>query len=54
MWAIGADVHKRSTTFYAIDDDGNPVDEFNRLFRSIRSNTEGYLEVRRYLDGKDE
>ena len=53
MWAIGADVHKRSTTFYALDDDGEPVDGFNRLFRSVRSNEEGYLEVRRYLDGKE-
>lgn len=53
MWAIGADVHKKSTTFYALDDDGQPVRDFNKKFSSVRSNLEGYLGVREYLGDRE-
>ena len=53
MWAIGADVHMKTTTFFAFDEEGRPVTDFNRMFKSVRSNKEGFLYVRMYLDKID-
>ena len=53
MWAIGGDVHAKTTTFYALDDDGNPVDDFNRRFVRVRSDREGFSCVCRHLAGVD-
>jgi len=53
MWAIGADVHMKTTTFFAFDDEAKPVTDFNRMFKSVRSNREGFLLVRMYLENID-
>jgi len=53
MISIGADVHKRTTTFHALDEDGGSIAEFNRLFRSVPSNREGFEKLAEYLRGKD-
>jgi len=51
--AIGIDIHKETSTFYAIDDDGEPLEEFNGRFRRVRSNEKGYGEVTAFLKGKE-
>ena len=53
MWAIGADVHMKTTTFFAFDDEAKPVTDFNRMFKSVRSNREGFILVRMYLENID-
>ena len=53
MLAIGADVHKKWTTFHALDENGEPVKEFNRKFGSVPSNREGFEELAEYLNGKE-
>lgn len=53
MLAIGADVHKKTTTFFALDEEGNPVKDFNKKFKTVRSDLEGYSEVCRYLNGME-
>lgn len=53
MLAIGADVHKKSTTFFALDEEGEPLADFNRRFRRVRSDRAGYAEVGRYLQDRD-
>lgn len=49
MLAIGADVHKKTTTFFALDEEGNPVKDFNKKFRRVPSDAEHYSEVCGYL-----
>ena len=53
MWAIGADVHMKTTTSFAFDDEAKPVTDFNRMFKSVRSNREGFILVRMYLENID-
>jgi len=53
MLAIGADVHMKTTTFFALDEEGKPLKEFNRLFKRVPSNLEGYSQVCGYLDGEE-
>ena len=53
MIAIGIDIHKETSTFYAIGDDGEPLEEFNKRFRRVRSNEKGYEEVTKFLEDKD-
>ena len=53
MWAIGGDIHAKTTTFYALDDEGQPVDDFNRRFVKVKSNREGFSCVCRHLAGVD-
>ena len=51
--AIGVDIHKETSTFYAIGDDGEPLEEFNRRFRRVRSDEKGYGEVTAFLNGTE-
>jgi len=51
--AIGIDIHKETSTFYAFGDDGEPLEEFNKKFRRVRSNEKGYGEVTAFLEGKE-
>ena len=53
MWAIGGDVHAKTTTFYALDDEGQPVEDFNRRFVKVKSDREGFSCVCRHLAGVD-
>lgn len=53
MLAIGADVHKKRTTFHALDENGESIKEFNRLFRSVPSNREGFEGLAEYLNEKE-
>lgn len=49
MMSIGADVHKRTTTFHALDEDGESIKEFNKLFRAVPSNKESFEKMKEYL-----
>lgn len=49
MIAIGADVHKKTTTFFALDEKGRAIADFNKKFRRVPSNLEGYSEVCGFL-----
>ncbi len=51
--AIGIDIHKATSTFHAILDDGEPWIEFNHTFRRVPSNNDGYREVRMFLGNLD-
>jgi transposase len=53
MLAIGADVHKKRTTFHAMDENGESIIDFNRRFRSVPSNREGFRGLADYLCGKE-
>lgn len=47
--AIGIDVHKKTSTFFAYGEDGEPLTEFNERFKRVKSNKEGYQEVLMWL-----
>jgi len=51
--AIGIDVHKKTSTFFAYDGDGEPLNDFNQRFKKVPSNREGYLEVLAWLGDSD-
>jgi len=53
MIAIGADVHKKKTTFHALDESGESMKEFNRLFRSVPSDRAGIEKIEEYLRGRE-
>jgi len=53
MLAIGADVHKKRTTFYVMDENDESITDFNRRFRSVPSNREGFEGLAEYLLGKE-
>ncbi len=43
--AIGIDVHKKTSTFFAYDEDGEPLTDFNERFKRVKSDREGYSAV---------
>lgn len=51
--AIGIDIHKKTSTFYALLDDGEPWTEFNQRFRRVLSNPDGYREVMFFIGSRD-
>lgn len=51
--AIGIDIHKKTSTFYALLDDGEPWTEFNERFRRVPSNKDGYLQVMSFIGGRE-
>ena len=51
--AIGIDIHKKTSTFYALQDDGEPWTEFNQRFRRVPSNPDGYREVMFFIGSRD-
>ena len=51
--AIGIDVHKKTSTFFAYGEDGEPLEEFNKRFKRVASNHDGYTEVLVWLGNTD-
>ena len=51
--AIGIDVHKKTSTFFAYGEDGEPLEEFNKRFKRVASNRDGYTEVLVWLGNTD-
>lgn len=51
--AIGIDVHKKTSTFFAYGEDGEPLEEFNKRFKRVPSNRDGYTEVLVWLGNTD-
>lgn len=51
--SVGIDIHKKTSTFYALLEDGEPWTEFNSQFRRVPSTKDGYLEVAAYIGGRD-
>ena len=49
MYAIGADIDMVKAVLYALDYKGEPVKEFNKLFRRTRLTEDGLRDVREWL-----
>ena len=49
MYAIGADIDMVKAVFYALDDKGEPVKDFNKAFRRTRLTEDGLTAVREWL-----